>query len=116
MYVCNAMCAYVCVRMLGGIAILKLRVPDGAATTILHGSSGGPAHADTALQVCVYVCVCVCVYACVSNVGVYLCVCVQCCMRMCMIFMCRRTVLYTCVCMMRSRGGASWATHPPSTR
>ena len=35
---------------LGGLAILKLSVPDGGKSTILHGSSGGPAGAGTALQ------------------------------------------------------------------
>ena len=95
-YLCMG-CVHMYVRaMLGGIAILKLRVPDGAATTILHGSSGGPRHADLALQVCVCVCVCVCLCMCVQC-WLYLCVCVQCCMRMCMIFMCMRTVLYVYV-------------------
>ena len=35
---------------LGGLAVLKLAVPDSGAATILHGSSGGPAGAGTALQ------------------------------------------------------------------
>ena len=38
-YVCLCMyVSYVCARMLGGIAILKLRVPDGAATTIFFSA------------------------------------------------------------------------------